>query len=73
MGYPIIIRYRVGLKPSPSKRLPVRGSRGRCQMSICFRRREFIAALGGGTAWPLAVRAQQPVIGYLDPSQCEYF
>jgi hypothetical protein len=25
MGYPIIIRYRVGLKPSPSKRLPSRG------------------------------------------------
>jgi hypothetical protein len=27
MGYPIIIRFRVGLKRSPSKRLPVRGSR----------------------------------------------
>jgi putative ABC transport system substrate-binding protein len=43
-------------------------------MSICIRRRDFIAGLGGGAAWPVLAGAQQPskaVVGYLDPGSAE--
>src|SRR6516164_3042663 len=44
------------------------------QMSICLRRREFIAGLGGAAAWPLVAGAQQrpmPVVGWLSSRNSE--
>jgi putative ABC transport system substrate-binding protein len=43
-------------------------------MSICLRRRDFIAGLGGAAAWPLAAWAQQrpiPVVGLLSGRNSE--
>jgi putative ABC transport system substrate-binding protein len=43
-------------------------------MSICLRRHEFIAGLGGAAGWPFAARAQRsalPAVGWLDNSTLE--
>ena len=65
MGYP----HNFGLKPSRCKRLPVRGSRGEVQMSICFRRREFITALGGAARAAQQATSAIPIImaGFCGP------
>jgi putative ABC transport system substrate-binding protein len=58
MGYP----NNYGLKPSPPQADAGARQSWEVQMSICLRRREFIAGLGGAAAWPLGAHAQRPTM-----------
>src|SRR5215468_5402857 len=85
MGYPH--NYPISSRPQALPLQAAAGARQSCmcrcaeaarpregQMSICLRRREFIAGLGGVAAWPLAARGQQravPVVGWFSTRNSE--